>query len=742
MRRFAKPWVIGLVTAGLGIALALTQAGVTLEERFGLSWLFWARGPMPPPSDVMVVSLDRRSAEQLNLPEKIRDWPRTLHATLIERLTKANVSTIVFDLILERERDPAQDAALAEAIAEAERVVLFEALDLQRQPIPAVNSIPLGLVETERLRQPLPAMTKAAAGLGPFPLPIVPDRVSQFWAFKPGAGGRPTLPATALQRHALPVHAEWLTLLRQAGFDGVDELPTSASKLGRAIELRQMMTRLRQAFRVDTTLGKRLRAQLGTTDLDVTQRRLLRALIALYDGPDSRYINFYGPAGQLRTRSLHEFIETEAPSKASGQNTLSDHVVFVGQSELYEPHNDAFITVFSRPNGVQVSGVEIAATAFANLLHGHLLEPSAYWLILIGMFGLMIGMVAGILPAMVAIPCALGLALLYFLGAQVSFSRENLWLPVTIPLLVQLPLGLFAGLFLQYREVRHAKANISRAIRYYLPEKVTAGFAETSFDPATVEEEAYSICMISDAGGFTHLAESMTSRKLKPFLDDYLETIFTTVERHGGTVIDVAGDGINSVWPSPSPDPTIAAKACSAALEIDRAVRAFNQRHHPLSLPTRIGLQAGQVTLGNVGGGSRFAYTVVGDAINTASRIEQLNKHLGTRLLATEAVVRGLDGVHTRALGRFKLVGKEEVLDIVEVFGPEEAGRQQELVNRFADALAYFQERRWEKAADLFAAIASELEDGAAGFYFETCRLYSGEAIKPHDPCVISLRTK
>ena len=171
MRRLLKASVIGLVTAGLGIALAVTQAGTSLEERFGLSWLFWARGPVPPPADVTIVSLDRRSAEQLELPEKIRDWPRSIHATLIERLTDAGVSTIVFDLILEREREPAQDLALANAIAEAKRVVLFESLDLQRQPILNVEGAALGLIQTERLREPLPAMAKAAAGLGPFPLP-------------------------------------------------------------------------------------------------------------------------------------------------------------------------------------------------------------------------------------------------------------------------------------------------------------------------------------------------------------------------------------------------------------------------------------------------------------------------------------------------------------------------------------------------------------------------------------------
>ena len=156
------------------------------------------------------------------------------------------------------------------------------------------------------------------------------------------------------------------------------------------------------------------------------------------------------------------------------------------------------------------------------------------------------------------------------------------------------------------------------------------------------DEEAYAYCLITDASGFTRLAETMTSKHLKPFLEEYLAILFEAAETHGGRVTDSVGDGITAAWTTPTPDPAIAAKACQAALQIDRETRRFSDRHDPLRLPTRIGLNAGWVTLGHVGGAGRFTYTVVGDAVNTASRIEQLNKHLGTRILATRAVVEGV----------------------------------------------------------------------------------------------------
>jgi adenylate cyclase len=399
--------------------------------------------------------------------------------------------------------------------------------------------------------------------------------------------------------------------------------------------------------------------------------------------------------------------------------------VFVGASEILNLNEDGFLTVFSRRDGVDLSGVEIAATAFANLLDGRLLEPAppAHALLLLVAFGLTVGLIMVALPVIVALPLALVFAGLFALGVGQGFSRASVWLPLAVPLAVQLPIGLAAGLGVRYRDALRARRNLARGVAYYLPERVVAGLADAAGDPEAATDLAFAACMVSDAERFTSLAEGMAPPDLNALLNRYFEALFLAVERNGGIVTDVVGDGITAVWPGTAADPDCCARACQAALAIAEATAAFNRRHGPPGLPTRIGMNAGLVMIGNVGGGGRFTYSVVGDVVNTAARIEQLNKQLGTRLLVTEAVVSGLPDVRTRPLGRFRLHGRQEPVAILELLVPGALAGEADLLRRFTEALALFQAGAWSEAAAAFAGLLHTCpEDGPTRFYLAQCR--------------------
>jgi adenylate cyclase len=364
-------------------------------------------------------------------------------------------------------------------------------------------------------------------------------------------------------------------------------------------------------------------------------------------------------------------------------------------------------------------------------------------LLLVAAFGLGIGMTAASWPALVAIPATLALATLYCAGAQHAFSAHFLWLPVAVPILVQLPLGLFGGLLAQYREARRARTNISRAMRYYLPEKIATGLAESSLDPGALTERVYAACMVTDAERFTSIAEDMSPEEVGGFLNSYFEILFGVVDRHGGIVTDVVGDGMTSVWAAAHDEQNCRLRACLAALEIQRAVGEFNGRSGDRCLPTRIGLHAGAVMVGNVGGSGRFAYSVMGDAVNTAARIESLNKHLGTHLLATETMAADLSELVVRPLGRFQLVGKREALPMLEIVGRRGEAHDERLLAEFAAALGAFQRQEWARAGELLETILLRHPgDGPSRFYLEECRRYAHGAAPPEQPGLVRLARK
>ncbi len=663
-----------------------------------------------------------------------------MYVRLIERLAAAGASVIAFDVIFDRPREPAADQALAQAIAAAGRVVLFEFLHEDFRSLPGRDGRVAGLLAGKQLRPPLPAFVRGAVGTAPFPLPRTTERVSRFFAFASDLEARPTLPAVALQRYALPRLGEWTRLLSEAGLPvGQGDLAAEPGQLASAGALTAYMQALRRAFVEDQGLEARLRAALARARPDARTGRLLTALIGLYHGPDSRYLNFYGPVGRIRTIPLSRLLEA-APGEPLD---LAGKVVFVGQSELINANQDGFVTVFEGPKSARMGGVEIAATALANQLEGRVLEPAGLPLTLAWLtgFGGLVGLIAGLLPAPLAVPLTLICAGAGYFGAQMAFTHAHLWLPVTVPLLVQLPLGLFSGLLLQYRDAQRARANISHGLRYYLPAKIASGLADARVDPSTVKEQLFAACMVTDAHHFTTLAEGMAPDRLSAFLDRYFETLFRVIERFGGLVTDVIGDGMTCVWTVPPPE--CRRRACLAALEIDQELVAFNRRFEPLALPTRIGLNAGPVMVGNVGGGGRFAYSVVGDPVNTAARIEGLNKPLGTRILASEIVVGDLPELLLRRLGRFLPVGKTQPLRLVEVVGRQGEPHDRRLLDAFAAGLARFEVEDWSAAAAAFAAIlAAHPQDGPARFYLDLCRRYQTGAPLPPDPSLIRLEHK
>jgi adenylate cyclase len=228
-------------------------------------------------------------------------------------------------------------------------------------------------------------------------------------------------------------------------------------------------------------------------------------------------------------------------------------------------------------------------------------------------------------------------------------------------------------------------------------------------------------------------------------MNEYFDTLAEPLKRHGADLTEFHADTIMCAWTAPQPETTVHHKAALAALEVVEAIDLFNERHAPLALYARIGLESGSIYVGHTGGGGHFTYSILGDCANTASRIEGLNKHIGTHLLATQSVVENLDDLLLRPLGRFYFVGKADPTQVVEIVskaaGASEA--QLRLCEQFAEALDVFRAEQWAKAAGLFEAILRDYPgDGPASFYLARCRRYLTESPPPEDPSAIRMEAK
>jgi adenylate cyclase len=748
MRRWGQSIMTGIVAAACGAAFAMLPFNVRFEESTGLWWLFKLRGAIEPPAQAVVVAIDGTTGSDLDLPKLPRDWPRTIHAQLIDTLVAEGAEVIVFDMDFSRVKGAYEDAVFANAIGKSKRVVLFQPLVGKKQSIETSDG---NMVTwTEQMLSPSPQLSSLATALGPFPLPKLGRTAFEFWTFKPSTGNAPTTAAIALQLYAMRYYEQWLALLEEARTLGLRQLPSHPGDEIRAAETQHLMTTLRNALSGDSSLDKRLKHAIDQTrDLEGEGRDVLQALSALYTGPDNRYLNFYGPPGTIARIPYQMVIKPELQLAMPHRVDLKGKVAFVGYSDLADPEQpDRFYTVFTGEDGVDLSGVEIMATAFGNLLTDRTLRPTSpvETISLLLAFGFTVGAALYLLPAVIGVAFGLGISVAYAAAAQWAFNSEDLWLPLAVPVLVQLPLAILIGLMGQYLVERRLQRRMSRAISYYLPENIVRDLTEKHLDPSKADRVVYGACLATDMSGFTAIAEKKSPTELAAFMNAYFDSIADALKRHTVDITNFHADTIMCAWIGTDPSSSARKKAVLAALDVMRAIDTFSKRDGSIKLNARIGLQDGQFYVGHTGGGGRLAYSILGDPANTASRLEGLNKELGTHILAAESVIAGLaSGFLTRPVGSFRLVGKAELTPVSEIVAQhsEATDSQKQLCESFSHALDVLRARQWVEASALFESILAQHEDdGPSRFYFARCKHYAKDGASDTDPTIIHLEHK
>jgi adenylate cyclase len=715
----------------LGLAMGLSPPGFAVEEDVGLDWLFRLRGAIRPPSDVMIVSMDRTSSEVLGLPHDFRRWPRRLHARLVDTLVRLGASYIVFDVFFAEEQTPEDDGSLASAIGSASNVILFEYLRSDYLEVKGPSQTEQGALNFERFVTPLPCIGDAAVALAPFPLPKVPVKVTRYRRFMGRAEERPTMPLVAFQFGALDTYETFSMLFNTCVRSPSETIPRDgrALKSGRSME--RIMVRVRRQFEVRPELTGCLMRELerlAAAGHEAMQVKVLRSLIEMYLDPGEQFLNFYGPPGTFAHIPFHALVETgDGPFGGQEMPDLRGKTVFVGACELMSVDNkDGFHTVFSLPSGLTLSGVEIAATAYANLLENRPVRPLSLptHIAVIFLWGVLLGGLSMLLPAVLAFLSLVVGGLIFLAAASIQFSTSAVWCPIVIPVMFQ-PLLAFVGAVLwRFFTVSRERRQIRHAFGLYLPDHVVDQVVKDIHNDKVSERVVFGAVLCSDGARYSALSEAMAPRELSAFMNRYFETIFRSVHEYGGTVCDVVGDSMMALWSGAEPSSDLQVRSCLAALDIAQTVDRFNRLSETHRLHTRMGLHYGRISIGNVGGAGHYEYRAVGDVVNTSARIEGLNKKVGTQILVSEELLEQVDRFHSRRLGKFLFVGKTRPVVIHELVCPrdEATAEQRDLAVLFEEALLAYMDRNWEAALRRFREVLRiNPNDGAALFYIGLC---------------------
>lgn len=182
-------------------------------------------------------------------------------------------------------------------------------------------------------------------------------------------------------------------------------------------------------------------------------------------------------------------------------------------------------------------------------------------------------------------------------------------------------------------------------------------------------------CVITDAARYTSVAERIDPSATVDFINRYLEVLFKPVFENGGLISDVKGDGMLAVWTEPTPTADLRARVCRACLQIAEDSARFFRAFPGYGLATRIGAVYGPIALATVGTSAHHEFRAVGDTVNTASRLEGLNKELGTRVLVSASIAQGLDDFLFRDLGEVRLRGKRNTVRVLELRARQERPR-------------------------------------------------------------------
>jgi adenylate cyclase len=707
---------------------------------------FQTRGPQPPKNKVVIVDVDSDSIQALGrFP-----WHRDMYAAVIDTIFSYGAKTVGLDMVFSEEdpRVPAELAAemppeafaglqrkletdpkLADLIAHYhDRLVLGWTADQQCQTLyqsaefqcpvndpKAADGLPPGMdkfavslqapLVFDFMKSPVNAVLTAIGNLDRFNLAA---GHAGFFNISPDSDGvmrRSELVMLVPVRDPADPKAAAGTAPIQ-----VKVLPSLALEMARVGLGERLDIRFDEHSRIESLRFANSGQRIPISPVGATE------------------VNFRGGARTFPYISVADLLkegdrlQDDGGRKLAGLSKLDifkDAYVLLGVSAV------GVYDLRSFPFSNNVPGVEGHATILDNILSNDFLTSGQGWwssrwlypLMIVG--GLLFGLAVQRLDAVPALLCAVmvfgGFG---FFDLKVLFARNIQW--NTSFLFVELSLIFMCTIAAKYVLEERNKRFVRGAFAKYVAPAVVDSILKDPTKLVVGGEKKDMTILFSDIRGFTTFSEKMDAKALSAFLNDYLSIQTTIVFGNEGTLDKYIGDAIMAFWGAPLDQSLHAAHACTAAIQMMQALEANRPRfkeQYGVVVDIGIGLNSGVVSVGNMGSNENFAYTVIGDHVNLASRLEGLTKYYGAAILTSRYTLDTIAATGQklpphRVLDHVKVKGKQNAVEMIQILEREYPARGLTL---FEEARILYTRQRWDEAEAKFHEANEEMMKGAGG---------------------------
>lgn len=674
-----KHWFVGTGITLFAVVVAQVLSVLPFFEVLELRSInsrFDFRGQLPQDTSIVIVAID--DASFAALPEKW-PYPRSYYAKLVENLTRAEARLIIFDIEFTESStyEPGMDLALAKVVTDVRKVILAGKI---------VADVGRHGIDNSSVLKPISPLLRSGV---PWGIVNVPEDVDGFI------------------RKYLIYQMAGSERYYSIGLSALFELVGSDAK--------------------DVRFNRKGQAMVGNYRLQMSDLNTM-------------WINYRGPVGSFRSYSFSAVLDDSEFALLPDEDTnifdmhrvwgtFRNKIVIIGASA--EELQDNKYTPFFGSDGKKrrMPGVEVHANALSTILRSDYLhqvdrKTQFFILVLVSVLTVTVTIkLKAFKSFLIIIAEILGLIVL----AILLFNKNNLLMAMVQPVLAVLLGFVTSVVHLTFTEQRE-KRRYRDTFKHYVAPNVVDQMLSSGELPKFGGERKELTILFSDIRSFTSYSERHEAHEVVNNLSEYLTEMVDVILRHNGTLDKFVGDEIMAVYGAPYYFPEHAEKACRTAIEMVKQLREIQKRWSAAKkdfFHIGIGINSGTVIAGNLGSRQLFDYTVIGDEVNIAARLEGANKQYETTIIISEQTYNMVKPVaYVRELDRVRVVGREKPICIYELRSMDTIPQIERdfIIDVFTDGLVAYRDCRWYDALREFRRVLRYFpSDGPAKVYTKRC---------------------